>query len=219
MAKVYRKIFTDETEEELMSMTREEASLELSDKQRRFCELFVKNLNVRVAAAKAGYSTKTSHIMGYKMRQDPNINRYIAWLKLRVGKECHVSAVDIIDQYVRIAFADITDFVEIKGGKLTIIDDSQLDGQLITKIRSGKGGITVELADKLKALEKLEHYFDVMPIDWKQKIEERKIQLLEQRLEIERIKAGQGDDEIVDDGFIEALKGSAEQIWADELPK
>jgi len=216
MPTVHRKIFTEETEDELLHLTRDEVTLYLTDKQRTFCEHYIKNHNIKIAAINAGYSTRSAHIVGWKLRQDENVNRYIAWLKLLVGRECHIRAVDFIDQYIRIAFSDITDFVTVEEGKLRLTDSSKVDGQLISKIRSGKDGISVELVDKLKALEKLEHYFDVMPKDWRQRIEERKLELASQKLELEKLRAGQGIDEEVDDGFIEALKESAQQVWGEE---
>ncbi len=212
----YRKIFIEETEEELMQMTRKEAMLDLNEKQRRFCEEYVKNHNVILAAKKAGYAHTAAHTLGWKLRQKPEINRYIAWLKLRIANTCHVNALDIIDQYIRIAFADITDFVEIKDGKIKVINSDMIDGQLVTEVRRGRDGITIKLADKLAALDKLERYFDVMPKDWKQKIEEKKLQLMEQKLELEKLKAGQISEENVDDGFLEALKASAEEVWEDD---
>jgi len=216
MPTVYRKVFTDETEEELKIMTRDEVTLELSDKQRAFCEYYVGKYNIKTAAIKAGYSKKSAHIFGWKLRTQPDCNRYIAWLKLRIANDLHVDVMDIIDQYIRIAFADVTDFVKIENGKLKLIDADSIDGQLITKIRQGPHGITIELADKLRAMEKLEHYFDVMPKDWRQKIEEKKLELMRERIEIERIKAGQQEVEDGDDGFIEALKDSAKETWGDE---
>lgn len=218
MPKTYKKIFITESEEELMNMSRDEASLSLNDKQKRFCEIYIKSFNVRLAAKQAGYTPQSAHTIGWKIRQNPECNRYIAWLKLRIAKDCHVSAMDIIDQYIRIAFADITDFVTISKGNLTLKDETMLDGQLITSIKKSRDGqVSIELVDKLRALEKLERYFDVMPKDWRIKIEEKKLELMEERLEIERIKAGQGaQDEDENDGFIDALKATAEEIWGDE---
>lgn len=216
MPSAYRKIFTDVTEEELSAMSREEACLNINDRQRKFCEIFVRNFNVKLAAKQAGYSTHSAHTIGWRIRQDPECNRYIAWLKLKLAKDCHVTPMDIIDQYARIAFADITDFVEIKNGKITLKDEDMIDGQLVTSVKKGRDGISLELADKFKALDKLDKFFDVMPADWKQKLEERKVELLEQRIEIERLKAGQYANEDTDDGFIEALTGQAESVWDDE---
>lgn len=215
MAMVYRKIYTAETEEELMEMTRDEVTRKLNDKKMRFCEEYIKNYNIKIAASKAGFAENDCHLVGWRLRQEPDVNRYIAWLKLRVSYDCHVTAMDIIDQYIKIAFADVTDYVKVKGNKVFLLDSSKIDGQLVTEIRKGKDGVTIKLADKLAALEKLERYFDVMPKDWKQKIEERKVELLEQKLELEKLKSGFGEEEGADDGFIEALKASAEEVWED----
>jgi phage terminase small subunit len=214
----YKKQFIAETEEELLKMSRAEVTLHLNDKQIAFCEYYVKNHNIKLSAIKAGYTPKSAHGIGWKLRQNEDCNRYLAWLKIRVSSDCHVSALEIIDQYARIAFADITDFVEIVNGKLRVRDGAELDGQIITKLKEGgiHEGVTIELADKFAALSRLERYFDIMPADWKQKIEERKVDILQQRLDIEKIKVLGGEESQEDDGFIEALKATATEIWEDE---
>lgn len=216
MPKTYRKLFTQETEEELLNMTREEACLTLNEKQRLFCEYYVANHNAVLAAKKAGYSTKSAPSLSWKLRQNSDINRYIAWLKLRVSKETHVDALDIVDHYARIAFADITDFVKIKNGRIELIDEDKIDGQLIKSVKKGRDGIVVELYDKMTALQKLERYFDIMPADWRQKIEEKKLELMKEKLEIEKMKIGQVQEDNEDDGFFEALKGTVEEVWSEK---
>lgn len=216
MPPAYRKLFTEETEEQLLRLSRAEVTDDLMDKERMFCEQYIRNKNIQLAAVKAGYSKKSAHIVGWKVRQKPNVNRYICWLKLQISKTCHIDAMDIIDQYARIAFADITDFVEIVDNKIKLIDADEIDGQIVTKIKKGRdGGISLELADKFKALEKLEHYFDVMPADWKQKIEEKKLELMKDKLEFEKRKFGEGGEDMEDDGFIEALADAATEVWSD----
>ena len=214
----YKKHFTEETEAELLAMSRAEATLNLNDKQIAFCEYYVKNHNIKLAALKAGYGVKSANSIGWKLRQNEGCNRYLAWLKLRVSSDCHVSALEIIDQYARIAFADITDFVSISGNNAKIKDGVELDGQIIVKlkVRGIHGGLVIELADKLAALEKLERYFDVMPSDWREKIEERKVDIMQQRLEIERIRVLGGEEAEGDDGFIDALRSTATEVWDEE---
>ena len=216
MPTVINKIFTEETEEELANMTRQEVCLNLNDKQKTFCEAYAGNHNAKLAAIKAGYSKKSAPTVAWKIRQNPEVSRYIAWLKLKVSKEFHVDAMDIIDLYIRIAFQDINDFITIKNGRIRLIDGDEIDGQLVKSIRQGKDGVFIDLNDRLAAADKLERYFDVMPKDWKQKIEEKKLELMKERLEIERLKAGGGNEELGDDGFIDALKESAKEVWADE---
>lgn len=219
MGTPYKKVYIDETEEELMSLTRAEVTAHLNDKQIIFAEAYVRNFNVKLAAIKAGYcvnNLNSAHQYGSKLRGKPEIARYIAWLKCGINSKSQISVMDIIDQYMRIAFADITDFVEVIGNTVKLKAGATIDGQLVAAVKRGKDGISYELHDKMKALAKLDQYFDVMPADWKQKVEERKVELLAQRVEIERIKAGQNTDDEQDDGFIAALKSTAEEIWDDE---
>lgn len=210
---VKRKIYTQESEEELLDMGRDEASEGLSDKEILFCEYFMGSYNVKMSAVKAGYKGTTANLVGYKLRNKPKVNKYICWLKLKVSKRCNITAMDIVEKYMRIAFSDMTDFVKIENNRIKLYNGSDIDGQLIKTVRQGKDGVTIELYDKLVAFDRLERYFDVMPRDWRQKIEEQKLELMRQRVEIEKKKAGQFEDEEQDDGFIEALKGSVKEVW------
>ena len=206
-----------DTEQELLKMPRSKVIEDLTEKQQKFCEQYTRNNNARLSAKQAGYSPQSAHIIGWKIRQDYKCVRYIAWLKAKVADECCIKGAELIDQYIRIAFADITDFVTADMyGKIKIKALDQLDGQVITRISQSANGMHIELADKTKALDKLEKYFEFMPIDWRQKIEERKLSILEKRLELEKYKAGQFSEEDMDDGFIEALKESAEEAWAED---
>ena len=215
MPVAYKKIFVDVPEEELFNMTRDEATLNLNDKQIRFCEEYAKSFNIKLAAIKAGCSKKSAHTAAWKVRQNPDCSRYIAWLKLRISQQCHIHAVDIIDHYARIAFSDITDVCEVKDGKITIQDTDMIDGQIVKSIKKGRDGISVEMYDKFSALAKLERFFDVMPKDWRQDIEERKVKILEERLELDKRKMGEGETS-EDDGFLEALREQATVVWEDE---
>lgn len=213
----YKKVFLKETEEQILKMTREELVEGLTERERRFCETYVKSFNIKMAAVQAGFKPSSAHVSGYKLRQRYDINLYIAWLKLRISKDCHVSAMDYLDQYIRIAFADMTDFVTVKNGRAKVHDSEMIDGQLIKSLKQTKDGVAVELYDKMAAMDKLIQYMDVMPADWKQRIEERKVQLLEEKLKLEQIKLGQIQDDSHDDGFMQALMQSAESVWDGEV--
>lgn len=91
-----------------------------------------------------------------------------------------------------------------------------IDGQLVKKITQRNGSMTVELYDKDFALQKLEQYFEFMPRDWRQRIEERKIELMEEKLKIEKMRLGDLLDDDTDDGFLDAIKAAAtEEVWSD----
>lgn len=213
MPSAIRKIYVEESEEELLAMRREDVTEGMTDREQRFCEYYCRNFNIITSAVRAGYSQASAHIVGYKIRRKYLVNRYICWLKLRATHEFCVQASDIVDMYIRIGFADITDFASVNNGRLKLKDGLEMDGQLIKTIKQGKDGVQLELYDKLSALDKLERYFDVMPKDWKQKVEERKLELLEQRLELDRLKAGQLEGDDSDDGFMDALRDTAKEVW------
>ena len=211
-----KQVFIEETEEELMRMTRQEATLGLTEREISFCEYYTSTKNVKTAAIRAQYSKKSAHIVGWKIRQKEGPNRYIAWLKLRVSNSCHVKAMDILDMYQRIAFADMNEVVDIKNGRVTPRNGDEIDGQIISKIKNGRDGFSVELESRDNALKKLEQYFDVMPKDWKYQIEMKKLEIMELRLELEKEKAGLNVTEEIETNFIEALGLAAKDAWSDE---
>lgn len=200
------------TTEELLEMSHEDAIEGLTEKQIKFCEVYVLNYNISIALRKAGYESETSGA-AYRIRQKPGCKRYIQWLKARMLHDTLINGEDIINQWVKIAFADMTDFVDINKFGITLKPVREMDGQLVKSIKSGRDGVSIELYDKLKALDSLAKYTEDMPKDYKQKIEERKIELMEQEFELKKSIYDMENKIEKDDGFVEALKQSAKIVW------
>jgi phage terminase small subunit len=200
------------TTEELLEMSHEDAIEGLTEKQIKFCEVYVLNYNISIALRKAGYESETSGA-AYRIRQKPGCKRYIQWLKARMLHDTLINGEDIINQWVKIAFADMTDFVDINKFGITLKPVREMDGQLVKSIKSGRDGVSIELYDKLKALDSLAKYTEDMPKDYKQKIEERKMELMEQEFELKKSIYDMENKIEKDDGFVEALKQSAKIVW------
>lgn len=200
------------TTEELLEMSHEDAIEGLTEKQIKFCEVYVLNYNISIALRKAGYESETSGA-AYRIRQKPGCKRYIQWLKARMLHDTLINGEDIINQWVKIAFADMTDFVDINKFGITLKPVREMDGQLVKSIKSGRDGVSIELYDKLKALDSLAKYTEDMPKDYKQKIEERKMELMEQEFELKKSIYDIENKIEKDDGFVEALKQSAKIVW------
>lgn len=49
-----------------------------------------------------------------------------------------IAAGDIIDEWARIAFSDITDFVNIYPHSISLKPANEMDGQLVKSIKSGR---------------------------------------------------------------------------------
>ena len=211
--KIQANIQCQYTEEELMKMPRSKIIAPLTDKEVAFCEYYLQDYNVKIAAYKAGYSAAG---INFRLKNKQNIVNYLEWLKLRSFNQSMVNASDIINAYAKIAFYDINDYLEIyQSGKVRIKAPDQLDGRLIQEISvNNSGSFTVKFPDRMKALEKLEDYIPNLP-SFKRQIEERKVKILEDRLEIDKQRAGY-EEELEDDNFIAALNNVAKGIFEDE---
>lgn len=182
----------------------------LTEQEELFCYHYLKTLNATTSAVKAGYSPAFCYQKGHILMKNSKIKEFLNHIKGIRNQELFIDPIRIIKEYMKIAFADMTDFVKFGPNGLTLKNSDKVDGQLITKLKEGREGISIELADKLKALDKLEKYLEVMPGDrWKKDIEERKLALLMAKMET-------GGEEEKDDGFLEALGNSAKEVWEDE---
>jgi len=213
----------------------------LTEKQKLFCLYYLKSYNATLAALKAGYASSGAHVEGHRMLKNPKISAEIQRLKGSLIEDLHFDAQDVLMEYAKIAFSNIGEYVEFgqkevpvyREGKIVIDpesgepvtqpasyvslrDSSGLDGSVITEVSQGREGIKIKFADKMKALEKLELYFDLLPDKWKRKVTEEK-------LEIEKRKLAEGDPGAESakaresiDGFMGALGTAAEEVWEDE---
>lgn len=205
------------TEEELLSMDREEIIVGLKDREILFCEYFIQDYNAKMSAIKAGYNIASANKMSLSLRKKQAVNDYICWLKIRFLNKACVKAEDILNQYAKYAFYDITDYIEKVGNKIKLKGFERIDGQIIQEIsQNASGGISVKFPDRLKAMERLENFIDPSPIDWKRNIEDRKVKIMEEKLVIDKAKLDLGE-EIEDDGFIEALEAAAVNVFREEI--
>jgi phage terminase small subunit len=202
---------------------------ELTDKQRLFCIYYVKSFNATQAALRAGYSSATAGQMGYENMKKPYIADEIRRIKGLMTHDIFVEAMDVLNVYVKIAFTDITDYLKFGQKEVPVMTmfgpmyegegearkpvtkivnyvdfkpSDDIDGTLISEVKQGKDGVSIKLIDKMKALDKLEQYFDLLPDKFKRQIEEEKLKLDRERLELDKQKAaGEGDldEELIDD--------------------
>ena len=65
-------------------------------------------------------------------------------------------------------------------------------------------------------MDSLAKYTEDMPKDYKQVLDERRQQLLEQEYELKKKMYDLENHEGENDGFLEALKATAQQVWSDD---
>lgn len=220
-----------------------EENPELTDQQRVFCLHYVKTFHATNSAIRAGYSSETAGQIGYQLLQKTSIRTEITRLKEIRSAALLASVDDVVEKYMHIAFADITDFLEFGRAWVPVMgpfgpiqipvpgsdtkvaltkeinevrfkESSDVDGTLLSEVKQGKDGASVKLADRMKALEWLGNYFEANPSDRHRREYDKR------RLEIELLKAKSaikdtGDSSAPDDGFQAALNDQAADVWQD----
>ena len=153
---------------------------ELTEKQRLFAEIYIRNFNATQAAIKAGYSPNTAFVIGCENLKKPNVRAYIEELKKLKKASIMVDKDDIVERYMRIAFADMADFAEFGSEQATIEDNDGneevidrdyfrfkeskvVDGGLISEIKKTDKGMSIKLHDQHKALAWLAKFFEMDP--------------------------------------------------------
>ena len=193
---------------------------ELTDKQQLFCIYYIRCFNATKAYQKAyGCNYTTAMSEGSKHLRNPKIKEEIFRLKQeRLNRE-FLSESDIFQKYMDIAFADITDYVEFGNGSfndpetgeevsysfVNLKDSKTVDGTIVSEVSKGREGAKIKLADRMKALQWLTDHMDLATD--KQKAE---IALLRAKVQTD------DSEEIADDGFLEALNGTAVEDWSNE---
>lgn len=193
---------------------------ELTDKQQLFCIYYIRCFNATKAYQKAyGCNYTTAMSEGSKHLRNPKIKEEIFRLKQeRLNRE-FLSEADIFQKYMDIAFADITDYVEFGNGSfndpetgeevsysfVNLKDSKTVDGTIVSEVSKGREGAKIKLADRMKALQWLTDHMDLATD--KQKAE---IALLRAKVQTD------DSEEIADDGFLEALNGTAAEDWSNE---
>lgn len=197
---------------------------ELNDKQRLFCVIYAKRMNATKAYKQAYHcSYETAMVNGCNLLRNPKIKEQVDRLTaLELNKE--FLSRGVIQKYIDIAFADITDYVQFgqdyyvvkdkeghpmlddEGNVITkpynyvrLGESNQVDGTLISEISEGKDGVKIKLADKMKALDFLTKHCNLLSDEEKIKldIENKKLQNAKLGVEIERLKGNKNTNKEV----------------------
>lgn len=153
----------------------------LTEKQKRFGDEYLTDLNATQAAIRAGYSEKTAEQMGYKLVQNSLVQAYIQQKQKKLQKKTEITQERVIAELAAVGFYDISDYANVQQYEImedtgetdddgepiyikriiqgVILQDTQSipieKRAAIAGIKQGRNGIEVKLNDKMKALEML----------------------------------------------------------------
>ena len=153
----------NDKKEEVITKEMEEVveGAQLTEKQKLFCIYYIRTFNGTKSYQKAYQSSyEVAAVESHRLLKNPKIKKVIEELKKdKLSREL-LSEEDIFQKYVDIAFADMTDFVDITKYGITIKPAEQIDGTLINEISSNRDGVKIKLADRMKALQWLSSHIE-----------------------------------------------------------
>ena len=127
-------------------------------RQWSFAIEYIKDFHGTNAAIRAGYAEKAAHVMASQLLKKTKIQNWIAYHQSLAEKRNEVTIDRVINEYRKIAFADTTRFVSIKGGYVLVRDTDELtpdERAAIAEIKQTKDGIAVKFYSKQPALDSL----------------------------------------------------------------
>lgn len=175
---------------------------DLTDKQRLFVAYYVKYWNATKAYQKAyGCAYSTAMTNGNALLRNTQIKNEVIRVRDEMTSELILDKRAVLQKWIDIAFADITDYVEfgmkattqeipigetedgeIKTKKITSYypsmsfkDSKEVDGTILSEVKLGKDGIGIKLLDKIKALDFLSKHLDLLNDNEKKRLQEEKL--------------------------------------------
>lgn len=91
---------------------------ELNDKQLRFIDEYMIDLNATQAAIRAGYSPRTAKAQGARLLTNVNLRARLDEKLAETSKRTGVNADRVVRELARIALGDLTDIVDVDEGKI-----------------------------------------------------------------------------------------------------
>lgn len=159
---------------------------DLTEQQKMFCLFYLQHFNATKAYQQAyQVDYQTANAIGYRLLVNDGIKQELHRLKAELQQDTFVDVKDLIQEYVKQAFADISEVVtsdrkrykacdamgkplKDENGEqiyhyyntITAKNTGEFDGQLVKEITQGRDGVSVKLYDKQKAMSELMKYYE-----------------------------------------------------------
>lgn len=130
----------------------------LTDKQRRFVEEYLVDLNATQAAVRAGYSPRTASRTGHENLKKPEIAQEVARLQAERSERTEITADRVVQELARLAFSDLRDVAKWSGTEITLQGSAELSGDAaaaVSEVKYTSFGLGIKLHSKPQALKLL----------------------------------------------------------------
>jgi len=148
----------------------------LTDKQRRFVQEYLVDLNATQAAIRAGYSAKTAQKVAHGYLAKPGIQAALQERQAEIAESLEVTQERVVAEFAGVGFADIGDLMSWKKrdprkpleSLVSLKESAALPARVrrtIQSVEEGKDGLKLRLYDKLTALDKLSRFLGLYEKD------------------------------------------------------
>jgi phage terminase small subunit len=142
----------------------------LTDFQNRFVGEYLKDLNATQAAIRAGYSVRSANHDASSILKGPKVKAVIAARQAVLAARLDISQERILQQYAKVAFASLGDFIKIdKRGKpvidLALIRDRPEELAALSEVSIIEGKVKIKLKDSVEALTHLARHLGMFKQD------------------------------------------------------
>lgn len=141
------------------------AKQKLTEKQKRFVQEYLVDLNATAAARRAGYSEKTADRIGPELLGKTCVSDAIKKAMEKRSARTEITQDRVLEELAAVAFSRGTDYANVIAGCVVVNDTAQLtDAQkaAIISIKQTKEGVEIKLADKHRALELLAKHLGLL---------------------------------------------------------
>lgn len=135
--------------------------MNVTERDKRFAEEYIIDLNAYAAAIRAGYAPATAKNAAAWIREEapekPMLRRHVERLMAARSRRTGITADRVLHELAKIGFANAADVVDFETGKVRT-DAKRSDLATVQGVRVRRGDTTeyeVKLADKTRALEML----------------------------------------------------------------
>lgn len=136
-----------------------DANKSLTEKRKLFCVYYATSYNALQSYLKAyGGNKDVAKVEGCKLLTDPNVKAEVKRLRDILRTDMDIGLPDMLRYCLKVVNVDIGDYVVLKNGFVKIRNGESCDTSLIDEVKETNSGISIKLADKKWAWDKIEKY-------------------------------------------------------------
>lgn len=150
----------------------------ITDKQKRFCEEYLIDLNATQAAIRAGYSKKTAQEQSSRLLLNVMVQNYIAELKEERSKRVQLTQDEVLRELKAFAYSDITETILLTTEKIKdlpsevrrlIVSYKKVNRRYGEDNKWEEETVELKFVDKIRVFDMLNRHIGFYEVDNQQK--------------------------------------------------